>query len=59
MPGHSPSKTGVDALVAGHPRLQNRKQDVDGWDKPGHDEVSRWMRGRKGVTPVFAGHARA
>src|SRR5947207_11614048 len=40
MPGHSPSKTGVNALMPGHPRLpcrMIRKQDVDGRDKPGHD----------------------
>jgi hypothetical protein len=24
----------------GHPRLHNRKQDVDGPDKPGHDEIT-------------------
>jgi hypothetical protein len=39
MPGHSPSKTGVTAL-AGHPRLNfTRVKDVDGGDKPGHDEM--------------------
>jgi hypothetical protein len=39
MPGHSPSKTGVNALVAGHPRLDGCDEDVDGRDKPGHDET--------------------
>jgi hypothetical protein len=29
MPGHSPSKTGVNALMPGHPRLAAPK-DVDG-----------------------------
>jgi len=43
MAGHSPSKTGVNALVPGHPRLTVRprsKEDVDARHKAGHDEVS-------------------
>jgi hypothetical protein len=40
MPGHSRSKNGVASLAygAGHPRLGHKK-DVDGRDKPGHDEI--------------------
>ena len=38
MCGHSPSKTGVNALMAGHPRLgDGDKEDVDGRVEPGHD----------------------
>ena len=38
MPGHSPSKTGVNALMAGaSTSLAPHQQDVDGRDKPGHD----------------------
>jgi hypothetical protein len=37
MPGQSPSKTGVNALIAGHPRLPFCNKDVDGRDRPGHD----------------------
>jgi hypothetical protein len=36
MAGHSPSKTGVNALAPGHPRLGNTK-DVDARHKAGHD----------------------
>jgi hypothetical protein len=38
MPGHSPSKTGVTALMAGHVSLWCNK-DVDGRVKPDHDEA--------------------
>jgi hypothetical protein len=41
MPGHSRLKDGVASacLCAGHPRLGcDIKQDVDGRDKPGHDD---------------------
>jgi hypothetical protein len=38
MPGHSPSRTGVNALMARHATSYTlRKQDVDGRDEPGHD----------------------
>jgi 5-formyltetrahydrofolate cyclo-ligase len=38
MAGHSPSKTGVNALLPGHPRLWRGKiQDVDARHKAGHD----------------------
>jgi hypothetical protein len=33
MPGHSPSKTGVNTLLPGHPRLRINKKDVDGRHK--------------------------
>jgi hypothetical protein len=34
MPGHSPSKKGVNVLMAGHPRLaMSCNKDVDGWVK--------------------------
>jgi len=41
MPGHSRPKDGVASLAygAGHPRLGKEKKDVDGRDKPGHDEL--------------------
>ena len=46
MPGRSPSKTGVNALMAGHPRLTfSSRQDVDGRVKPGHDEFARIPHG--------------
>jgi hypothetical protein len=41
MAGHSPSKTGVNALMPGHPRLAStdfRKKGVDARNKSGHDE---------------------
>jgi hypothetical protein len=40
MPAHSRSKNGVASLAYGrrHPRL-SRKKNVDGRDKPGHDEI--------------------
>jgi hypothetical protein len=45
MPAHSASKTRVNALVRGHPRLAfwraAAKKDVDGRDKPGHDVERR------------------
>ena len=34
MAGHSPSKTGVDALMPGHPRLSRCGTDVDAWHGP-------------------------
>jgi hypothetical protein len=40
MAGHGPSKTGVNALMPGHPRLAStdfRKKDVDARNKSGHD----------------------
>src|SRR5437868_13284871 len=40
MAGHSASKTRVNALMPGHPRLLSsprQKQDVDARDKRGHD----------------------
>jgi hypothetical protein len=40
MAGHSPSKTGVNALMPGHPRLASEpsnKEDVDARNKSGHD----------------------
>jgi len=39
MAGHSPSKTGVNALTPGHPRLWRPKKDVDARHKAGHDGV--------------------
>jgi hypothetical protein len=39
MAGHSPSETGVNALMPGHPRLAARKKDVDARHKAGHDGV--------------------
>jgi len=42
MPAHSRSKNGVASLVyvAGiHDLRLSRKEDVDGRDKPGHDEI--------------------
>src|SRR6476620_7686099 len=39
MAGHSPSKTGVNALMPGHPRLSYSRQDVDARHKAGHDGV--------------------
>ena len=41
MAGHSPSKTGVDALLPGHPRLGARTKDEDARHKAGHDGVAR------------------
>jgi hypothetical protein len=41
-PGSSPSKTGVNALMPGHPRLTLRtlgKKDADARHKAGHDGV--------------------
>jgi hypothetical protein len=40
MPGRSPSKTGVNALsLPGiHVLMHSEEKDVDGRDKPGHDE---------------------
>jgi hypothetical protein len=41
MPGHSRSKNGVASLayVPGiHVLMHQRKENVDGRDKPGHDE---------------------
>jgi hypothetical protein len=40
MPGLNRSKNGVASLAygAGHPRLSLWQQDVDGRDKPGHDD---------------------
>jgi hypothetical protein len=50
MPAHSRSKNGVAsrAYVAGiHVLRRCDKEDVDGRDKPGHDEIrglaSRWL----------------
>ena len=42
MPGHSRSKNGVAfaRLCPGHPRLGHDKKDVDGRDKPGHDDLN-------------------
>jgi hypothetical protein len=39
MPGHSPSKTGVNALLLPgiHVLPLTNYKDVDGRDKPGHD----------------------
>jgi hypothetical protein len=39
MAGHSPSKTGVSALVPGHPRLKpcDDLKGVDARHKAGHD----------------------
>jgi hypothetical protein len=31
MPGHSPSKTGVNALMAGHPRLSSETCRRKSW----------------------------
>jgi hypothetical protein len=31
-------------LYAGHPRLASYKKGVDGRDKPGHDEIGRYLR---------------
>ena len=40
MAGHSASKTRVNALMPGHPRLAcgNNKKDVDARHKAGHDD---------------------
>ena len=37
MAGHSPSKTGVNVLMPGHPRLSRCTADVDARHKAGHD----------------------
>src|SRR4051795_1381169 len=37
-------------ICCGHPRLSFRTQDVDGQDKPGHDEK------REGISPDVSGH---
>ncbi len=46
MAGHSPSKTGVNALVspAIHVFLESAKQDVDARVKRGHDGVAGGAR---------------
>jgi hypothetical protein len=52
MAGHSQSKTGVNALMPGHPRLAcfaKSKKDVDARVKPAHDE---------GETLLFLGERR-
>jgi hypothetical protein len=41
MPGHSPSKMGVKALMPGHPRVYCG-QGVDGRNKSGHD-ANKWV----------------
>jgi hypothetical protein len=49
MPAHSRSKNGVASLayVAGiHVLLPFDKKDVDGRDKPGHDEIMPQRRTR-------------
>src|SRR5215212_2351956 len=57
MPGHSPSKTGVNALMAGHPRLSEvTKQVVDGRDKPGHDGVGGTPRARGALRGYVLSH---
>jgi hypothetical protein len=38
MAGHSASKTRVNALMPGHPRLAGNKEDVDARHKAGHDD---------------------
>jgi hypothetical protein len=40
MPAHSPSKTGVNALLSRASTSQKHRKfkDVDGRDKPGHDD---------------------
>ena len=47
MPGHSRSKDGVASarLCPGiHVFVSRRKKDVDGRDKPGHDDVGdQWL----------------
>jgi len=48
--GHSPSKTGVNALMPDHPRLPAAIEDVDTRDKRGHDE-RRYRPGRFTVPP--------
>ena len=54
MSAHSRSKNGVASLAygRGHPRLGGTftKQDVDGRDKPGHDEAVK-------SGPGFVGNA--
>jgi hypothetical protein len=41
MAGHSPSKTDVNALMPGHPRLGvTDDKDVDARDKRGHDDLT-------------------
>jgi len=48
MAGHSPSKTGVNALTPGHPRLvRYHKKVVDARHKAGHDEGELVMRGKQ------------
>jgi hypothetical protein len=46
MPGHSRSKNGVASLayLPGAPIGSARRcvDERDGWDKPGHDRVSKW-----------------
>ena len=56
MPGHSPSKRGVNALMAGIHALFERAEDVNGRDKPGHDENSstpQMARGPMAVALLF------
>ena len=45
MPGHSPSKTGVNAPYVPGIHVFYRKQGADGRDKPGHDEdgYAAWL----------------
>jgi hypothetical protein len=45
MPGHSPSKTGVNALMPGHPRLAWCNKDVDGRGFKQEDGASRLLPG--------------
>jgi hypothetical protein len=47
MPGHSRSKNGVASLAYDpgiHDFSSPKKQDVDGRDKPGHDELKKSAR---------------
>jgi hypothetical protein len=54
MPAHSPSKTGVNALLsrASTSLRDCSKKDVDGRDKPGHDESIYGMRAQNRYTLV-------
>jgi hypothetical protein len=43
MAGHSPSKTGVNALFARHPRLIILAKVVEARHKAGHDRVNGYL----------------
>ena len=60
MPGHSRPEDGVAfaRLCPGHPRLFFSIQDVDGRDKPGHDDIFFQLRCEAYATACLAFSAR-